>query len=350
MQTLMNEYRIAKTIKLKVSKANNTMPSLGLAIPFQPSMQDKKIIQTQLRHTAGLVQTKMRESYDEMCISNMLTRLEKSFTVLNYNSHRKGISLILTPEEEKLIYLNYPVKPVVYINEHISLLHLTANADRKPEFYFLFLSEKNAILYEHYQDKLHRVFVKIQSRDLNGKANAAGLFKQVSQIIKLLNSNYTKPVFVTGSPNVVQLFCNSPYYSTIFFTLLHEVAPFDEAVKQSLAKEITSHWDYWQSKFIAGRITIAQKTNCFVSKVEAVLKALSHSADGWLLLDKKFKRQLYKSRKVNALFNRSDELMNQLERFLTRGNSIEITEPGLLQNFGGIVLLQNNQPVSRYGN
>ncbi|CAN5483407.1 hypothetical protein BH11BAC3_BH11BAC3_39250 [soil metagenome] len=350
MQTLLTEDRLAKPIKLKIPKASNTIPSIGLAIPFQPSMQDAATIQTQLRNTTNLVQTKMKESYDEACVNNMLTRLEKSFSVLNYKSHCKGISLILTPVEEKLIYLNYPVKPVAYINEHISLLHLTANADSKPEFYFLFLSEKNATLYEHYQDKLHRVYVKVQSLGLNGKADGDELFKQVSQTIKLLNNNDAKPVFVTGSPNVVQLFCNSPYYSTIFFTLLYEVAPFCEAIRNALAKEITNHWHYWQSKFIMGRITIAQKANCFVSNVEAVLKALSYSADGWLLLDKNFKRQLYKSRKVNALFNRSDELMNQLERFLTRGNSIEITEKGLLKNFDGIVLLQNNQSVFRYAN
>ncbi len=86
---------------------------------------------------------------------------------------------------------------------------------------------------------------------------------------------------------------------------------------------------------------IAQKANVLISNTEAVLNALSHSADGLLLLDKRLKRQLYKSRRVNALFNTGDELMNQVERFLTRGNRIEITETGLLKNFGGIVLLQN---------
>jgi hypothetical protein len=60
-----------------------------------------------------------------------------------------------------------------------------------------------------------------------------------------------------------------------------------------------------------------------------------------LLLDKNFKRQLHKSGRLNAIFHKSDELMNQIERFLTRGNCMDITEPGLLEKFGGIVLLQN---------
>ncbi|MEP7143111.1 MAG: hypothetical protein ABI707_09590 [Ferruginibacter sp.] len=342
MQTLLPEYKLANTVKVKLTKAGNAFPSIGLAIPFQPCMQDKAAIQTQLRHAADAAQTKMKDSYDEVWINNTLARLEKLFSKLNYNSHRKSISLILTPDEDKVIYLNFPVKPVTYINEHVSLLDLTANADREPEFYLLFFRENNATLYEHYNTKLHRVYIKNQGLDLNGKIDPAGLFKQVSQTIKLLNGNHEKPVFITGSPNVVELFCNTPYYSNIFFTLLYELAPFCEEKRKSLSKEIANHWDYWYSKFITGRILMAQKANCLLNSVEVVIKALSHSTDGWLLLDKNFKRQLYKSRRMNALFNSSDELMNQIESFLTRGNSIEITETGLLKNLGGIVLLQNN--------
>ncbi|MEP7110792.1 MAG: hypothetical protein ABI760_22550 [Ferruginibacter sp.] len=342
MQTLIPDYRLANAEKLKATNGGKAIPSLGLAIPFQPCMQDERTIQTQLCQAADAAEMKMKDSYDEVCTNNVLVRLEKLFSKLNYNSQRKSVSLILTPDEEKVIYLNFAVKPAIYVSEHVSLLDLTAHADRQPEFYFLFFTENNAALYEHYHGKLHRVYIKTQGLDSDGKTDPAGLFKQVSQTIQLLNSKDEKPVFVTGSPTVVELFRNSPYYSNIFFTLLYESAQFCEKIKISLSKEISNHWDYWHSKFIMGRILIAQKANCLISNVEVVLKALSHSADGWLLFDKSFSRQLYKSRRVNALFNRSDELLNQVELFLTRGNSIEITETGMLKNFGGIVLLLNN--------
>ena len=338
MQTLLTENKLANLVK--VTNRMNNIPSVGLAILFQPSMKDATTIQTQLRFAADAVQRKMKDNYNSVCTSNVLTRLEKLLSGLNYSSHRKSISLVLTPDEEKVIYLNFSVKPVTYINEHISLLQLTANAERQPQFYFLFFRENNATVYEYYDNKLHRVYVKTQDR----KADPAGLFNQVSQTIRLLNTKDEKPVFVTGSPNLVELFCNSPYYTDIYFTLLYEAVRYCEEVRNALAKEISSRWDYWHSKFIAGRIMIAQKANCMINNVEMVFKALSHSADGWLLLDKKLKRQLHKSSRVNALFNKSDEFMNQVERFLTRGNSIEITEPGLIKKFGGIVLLQNTIP------
>lgn len=338
----MQALSVINAAKLKVTKTRSAISSLGLVIPFQPSMQDERAIETILSYAAEVLQTKMQDSYDEVCINNVLARLETLFLKLNYNSHRKSIAVILKPDEEKVTYLNFPVKPVTYLNKYVSLLELTANADRQPDFYYLVLQESSAELYEYHHNQLHRVYATKQEPGLNAKANPGNLFKQVSQTIERINSKNDTSVFVTGSPNVVELFCNSPYYSNIFFTLLYEAAPFGEEIIKSLAKEISSHWDYWQSKFIAGRIMIAQKANAFISNAEAVLNALSRSADGLLLIDKCLKRQLYKSRRINALFNTGDELMNQVERFLTRGNRIEITETGLLKNFGGIVLLQKN--------
>ena len=346
MQTLLLEYKLPATAKVKIIKTRTCISSLGLVIPFQPSMQDERAVETMLKQAAETIHAKMKDSYEEGCIKNVLARLEKLFSKLNYNSHRKSIAVILTPDEEKLTYLNFPVKPVTYLNKYVSLLELTANADRQPDFYYMVLQENSAELYEYHHNQLNRVYATNQQPGLDEKTNPGSLFKQVSQTIERINSKNDKPVFVTGSPNVVELFCNSPYYSNIFFTLLYEATPFGEEIIKSLVKEITSHWNYWQIKFIAGRIMIAQKANALISNAEAVLNALSHSADGLLLLDKRFKRQLYKSRRVNALFNKTDELMNQVERFLTRGNRIEITEPGLLKNFGGIVLLQNQPPGS----
>ena len=342
MQALLTDYILADTLKVQLPKVRTTIPSLGLAIPYQPCMQDKETIQNHFRSAAASVRAKMEDIYDEDCIKDVLARLEKLLTKLNNSSHCKSISLLLSPNEEKILYLNFAVKPITFVSEHVSLLQLTANAERQHEFYLLLLKENTATIYEYAQNRLGRVYIDNQSIGLDGDNDPADLFKRISQTINLLNSKDDKPIFVTGSPNIVELFYNSPYYRNIFFTLLYEVAPFCEEKRKSYAKEISSHWDYWQSKFITGRILIAQSTNCLLGNPETVLPALKSSTDGWLLLDKNFKRQLYKSGRLNARLNTSDELMNQIERFLIRGNRLQITESGLLDKFGGIVLLKTD--------
>ena len=328
---------------MKILKVRTAVSSIGLAIPFHPCMQDEKTIATFLKTAADELQRKMHRRYDETCINSSLTRLEKLFNRLNYNSHRKSVAVILTPDEEKITYLNFPVKPVTYLNKYVSLLELTANAEQQPDFYILVFRENKATLYEWLHNRLHKVFETNQEPRPDEMAiPGSGLFKQVSQTIELLNSKTEKPVIVTGSPNVVEAFSNSEYYSKAFFTFLYETVSFDEEIIQSLSKEISSHWNYWHSKFITSRLLMAQAANSLITNVDSVLAALKKCTDGLLLLDKRLKRQLYKSRRINAFFNKADELMDQVDEFLTRGNRIIVTETGLLKNFGGIVMVQNN--------
>ncbi|MCY7291963.1 MAG: hypothetical protein LH615_07245 [Ferruginibacter sp.] len=324
---------------MNTAKARTAISTLGLVIPFQPSMQDERTIQTWLSNAADAVKIKMKDSYDEVCIKNVLTRLEKLFSKLNYNSHRKSIAVILTPDEEKVTYLNFPVKPVAYLNKYVFLLELAANADRQPDFYFLIVEQSHVKLYEYHHSQLQIVYATKQESGQNEETNSEIVFKQVLQTIERMNANNQKPVFVTGSPKLVELFYNSHCSSNVLFRHLDNQAPFGEERIKEIVQEIISQWKYWRSKFIINRIMIMRNSNILIAHIEVVLEALRRSVDGLLLIDKHLKQQLYKSRRANALFYTTDELMNQVERFLTRGNRIEITETGMLKEFGDIVLL-----------
>ena len=325
----------------KVNKALPVFSSLGLAIPFQPSMVDEKSIEAAWQNTIQIVQTKMNGMYSAECTGKVINRLGKLFAKLNFNTHRKSLAVILTPDEEKLIYLSYPVKPVVFSGSAVSLLDLAANTQQEAGCYYFVLNNNSASLYDYNNKQLLKVYGQ------NNETDAGKLYKNATAIIQLLNSKNEKPVFVTGSPNLVENFCISGYYRDNDFTMLYDIAPYSNEVIQSIVKEITIDWDYWQTKFTAGRVLLAQKANALVSNTESVLHALRKSTDGLLLIDKRFKRQLQKPNiniSYNTFFKIADELLHQIEKFLGRGNRIEITETGLLKDMEGIVLLSNIAP------
>lgn len=326
-----------KTMMRKAVKQLPVFTSLGLIIPFQPSLWDDKSIEAAWQNAIQIAQAKMNGRYSAECIAKVITRLGKLFAKLNFNTHRKSLAVILTPDEEKLIYLSYPVKPVVFSVRAISLLDLAANLQQEAEFYYLVLNKDYASLYDYNSKQLRKVY------EQNNETCPVNLFKNASNTIELLNSKYEKPVFVTGSPNLVEGFCNSSSYSKHFFTLLYHASPFSNEIIHSLVKEITVHWSYWHSKFIKAKIIIAQKAGMLISNIDAVLKALGKCADGLLLVDKQLRHQLQKTSITGGLFQLADEFMRQLEKFLVRGNRIEITETGLLKDMGGVVLLQGNK-------
>ncbi|MDZ4793034.1 MAG: hypothetical protein SGI83_02030 [Bacteroidota bacterium] len=337
----MLDLSVTNNSKRKIIKAGSATWSLGLVIPFQPSMQNERTIQTMLTYVAEIVQTKLQGSYNEVYIYTVLASLEKVFSKLNYNSHCKSIAVILTPEEEKVTYLNFRGKPVTFLNKYVSLLELASITDREPEFYFLLLQETSAEIFEYHNNQLHKVYAQKQKSGCDIKNNTGNLIKGVLNTIELLNSKNDKPVFVTGIPALATTFYKASSIPETVFKIALPVTENTSDKMQLLAAEIARQWKYWQSKFTGGKIILAQRANYLVSNVEAVLQALRRSVDGLLLIDKRLKQQLYKSRRINALYNTGGELMNQIERFLVRGNRIEITETGLQKNFGGIVLLQS---------
>jgi len=325
---------------LKKIRTKKASLSLGLALPFQPSMQDEKTMGNILKDGEESVQVMLNKALDPVDAVDMFTRLQKVFSKLNYNSHCKSIAVLLKPCEERVTYLNFRVKPVVYLNKYVSLLELTSNGDRQPDFYCLVLEQNHAKLYEYNHHQLYQVYATKQEISLDEETNTETLFKQVLLTIERMNGNNEKPVFVTGSPNMVEPFCTSSLCSGIFFRHSDNEGLFVEEKIKRFVKEIISQWNYWQSKFVMDRIMITQKANILIAEIEMVLQALRNGVNGLLLIDKRLKQRLYKSRRANALFNTADELMNQVESFLKRGNRIEIADAGLLQEFGDIVLLQ----------
>lgn len=332
---------IINTSKVKKTGTKKAVLSLGLAFSFHPCMQDEKSMKNVLKDGEERVYVMLNKALNLVDAGDMFERLQKVFNNLNYNSHCKSIAVLLRPDEERVTYLNFPVKPVAYLNKYVSLLELIANTPKEPDFHCLAVEQSRAILYEYYHNRLHQVYATKQEPGLDEKTNPEILFKRVLQTIERLNGFNQKPIFITGSTNLVELFCSIPPYPGIFFRLLDDVAPFDEEIIKRLVKQIIGHWNYWQSNFLMDQIMIAQKANVLIAEIEMVLQALLNGVDGLLLIDKRLKQRLYKSRRANALFNTADELMNQIERFLISGNHIEITEAGSLQQFGGIVLLQN---------
>ena len=317
-----------------IPKLLSEFSSVGFIIPFQPSMWDEKKIESAWNTAMQMVETKLKEKYSEECTSKISFRLKILFGKINLNTHRKSLAIFLTPDEEKIIYLSFPVKPVVFSGNFISLLDIFDSMQHDPDFYYLVLNKGYVCLYVYNNDQLSKVYQQ------NDDITSVNLFKNASNTIELLNGKYEKPVFVTGRPNLVEQFCNSEFYSDNYFTLLYHKTPFSIQIIQSLINEINKHWRYWRSKFIVSRVLLAQKSNGLISHVEAVLQALRRSADGFLLIDNRLKNQVHKSISGKIVFQLADDVECLIEKFLARGNRFEITETDILKDMGGIVLLK----------
>jgi hypothetical protein len=334
---MMDTYR-KQGIKKKI-KVRKAFSSLGLVIPFQPSMWDDKTVLAELIHVLKTVSKALREKYTEECADKVLHRLENIFIRLNFDTLRKSIAIVLDSDKEKIIYLSYAAKPALFFGKSVCLLNLVTNVPREADFYFLVFDEGDVRIYEYCNRQLGKVYEHQTTRLNSHTNNGIDLYPIVFTQIALMNYGYKKPVFISGKEEEMDMFLNRCPFAAITFKKNNLIMKYPIEIIKLMALEINFQWRSLQAKFIEGRIKLAAKSNTLIVNKQAVLQALHKNWDGLLLLDKRLNKQLQKSKSAVPVFEAADELLLEVERFLTRGNVLQITETGLLKNFGGIALL-----------
>jgi hypothetical protein len=298
-------------------------------------MWDDQSLRAVLNYAIEMVETRMEGKFSKECTGKIIERLRKLFMSLNFNTHRQSLAIILTEDQEKVVYLSYPVKPVLFLGKRISLLDMAANIQTEASFYLLVLKKDRAMIYERNSAILTKVYESLNN------SNGDDSFKNAISAIRLLNAQSQKPVFITGNSGSIGQFNFASDYSTIYFSLLHSDDPDSEMVN-SLTNEIVDDWNHWQSKFIAANIVLAQKTNSIVYNIEAVVQFLRKGGGGLLLIEKRIKGKILNPIQ-NSNNSLSGELIMLIEKFLINGNRVEIIPTGLLKDMGGIALLKKDR-------
>ncbi|MEO8822069.1 MAG: hypothetical protein ABI366_00745 [Ginsengibacter sp.] len=334
-----------KTEELTGQEKKQSIYSIGLVFPFYPSMVDKNTIQEILNYTLEVVQAKLESLHTEVEIKQICRRLQKIFKSLNYNSHRKSVAIIIEGEEEKVINLNYSGKPVFLFNETFSLLDLVGNSIQNPEFELLVFKKDGAELYEYFNNSLHKVFGQTEEFCSKAKTDSDCLIRSVSDILKRVNSKNDKPIFVYSEDEyLTNKFCEFFPFKEITFKI--NISSDEDLFSkiQLLVNRIIKQWDFQQTKLVKGQIAIAKRTDTLYSRLNNVISALKHSDNGLLLIDRFMKDEIHNTSRDESLFVATQKLNSEIEKFLARGNRIEITEGGVLENLGGIAFIKDHLP------
>lgn len=329
--------RLAITGRIKPNSPDLAYPSLGIVFPFQPTMWNDRVMNKALAGAKRLVYAMLKDEYSIEADKKIFVRIENIFKKLDFNTHRKSVAIILGPDEEKLIYLDFPVNTMVISGNEISLLDLISGLEKKEEYFLLVLENERKRLYDYNADKLRKVYEE------KGNYNETGLFNKTYNVIELLNSKNENPVFVTGHPKLVELFCSNHAWSKTMFTKISEYNPFEKEMLKSFENEISSHWKHWNTKFITGKILIAQQAGFLITNIEAVTAALIKKADGLLIIDKWFSKRLKNNNSLNGNIKIKNSFLQEVENFLARGNRVLFTEERALKYPGSVALLAHRK-------
>jgi len=323
-------------ISRRAKKPFTGLSKLSLRMPFQPSIWNDASIQSALSHITMLAAAKLKNKYIAKDADNILGRLQQVLSSLTLYTHSKSVAVILSKESEKIIYLNFPVQLSISCSNDISILNF-AIAQPETDFYISLADNDKIILYEHINGHLHKVYEQ-QLNETNKNAGVeAG--KKISSVLAYMTDMYQKPVFIIGTrKQLSSIQWVAPFPETIFEMIKPETTGNADTIS-TIVTEIIARWKYWLSKFHLINIKRATKNNSLVYGYEKVFEALCKNAGGLLLIEKRLKKEFQNRAGFFSQFESKNDFLNQIEKFLSRGNQLIFKENGFLKNWGGIVLL-----------
>lgn len=325
--------RSSRSLPLPVQtrKLRNRVPAMCLVMPFYPCMWNKDTTVAALNNAIYLLQGKMKKKFTAGFIDRTVTLFRSILSMLDFNTHTQGLVVRLTDKGVNIVYLKFPVRSLLTFGKSGYLLECAVNKRQEKDFYLLVFDIIQTSVYQYSQGTLSRVIVR-----------SAGNSHSAATIFDLLEPAHGSPVFVTGIPQLANIFCNK-YGRELFFYLPCVNTSYSPEIIRQLAEDIIAKWQEWHSKFLTGKIREANQAHRLYCGAEQVLKALKDLKDGVLLLDKKLKRKLLRSARGRNNSPVEADLLVQFDRFIERGNLVEITPPGFLRHFGNISLLHDNK-------
>jgi len=320
----------------RTKKPFTGLSKLSFVMPFQPSMWNDNGIQSAFSNITMLASAKLNNKYIAKDAENIIGRLQHILSSLKLYTHSKSVAVILSKESEKIIYLNFPVQLFITCSNDISILNF-AIAQPETDFYISLVDNDKIFLYEHINCRLHKVYEQ-QLNETNKNAGVeAG--KKISSVLAYMTGMYQKPIFIIGTrEQLSSIQWVAPFPETIF-EIIKPAAPGNAEIISTIVTEIIARWKYWLSRFHLINIKRATKNNNLVFSCEKVFEALCKNAGGLLLIEKRLKKELQNRVGLFSQYQANYDFLNQIEKFLSRGNRLIFKENGFLKNWGGIVLL-----------
>jgi hypothetical protein len=311
-------------------KLDPQTPSIGLVIPFYPSMNDDRQINNTLVASLKRVQDELENHNSSAAFkAEAVIKLKALFARLNFLSERKSVAIIIDKNECSTLYLSFNAEPLIIVKEQISFFELIEPTAEDPDFYYLTLEDKNTVLYEYRTKTLFKIF------EQSGK-NA---IHDVCSILNYTNPDNLKPVFVQGPRYLTDKFANRYGLQKIIFK-----NPISEGQKPMKAPssilKITEQWKYWRSHLVSARLRLFQRSDALVHTKANIIHALKENSDGLLLVGKEKRVEICRK----WMFDKQlQEMRTLFERFLSRGNRVILVDDEPLVNYDHIVLLKHSR-------
>jgi hypothetical protein len=309
--------------------------AMALSFPFRPSLDDHEKIRLFLIRVQKKAARRVLHFADRAEADLLLARLNDVIRKLDFDTHRKGVIIIVFLHHHKMIYIKDEIKTTMIFGENLCIFQLVTAIKKEFSFYLVVHGLRRITAYEFKNNFLRQINCKILPQEI-----VLPEAKQLTvSIIEKLYRVEEKPIFLIGRKGLESSTLRNVEPKMPIYSLQQVYGLNTSAYLLKICAALQrDHLNVW-SKYQLFRVSMLNQLDKLFAGLHHVLNALRHNRDGILFIDPSFVKN-FQSLPVHANeLNFKPQFLLDIERFLQRGNHIEVTKADLLLSFGGIALL-----------
>jgi hypothetical protein len=332
-------------------------PSVVITLPFNPKMTPKGQLDTALKEASGKAERELMSRYPRQAALPVIHQLQKMLSELNYSTHKKSIVLLVSPETEKVMYLDNPLETQVLIDSDFRIRDLTTTSQTNVQYLVLLLSGRVSRMYHSdgsglkliknnrlktvyaYLNEVPEKTANFSDPDARKQVMLDKFLHHMDEGLTTILDAYPLPVFVAATDKVLGHFSRITRNDRHIAAYIHKncIGAKESDILETLQPYLRD-WGLVRQQMALKHIDIAIETGKLVSGVEDVAKAARTRNNRLLIVEKDYTDSV--GSPVPGEFYVHDRVDAIVKKVLENGGQVEWVDPGQLDSLGHIALIR----------
>ena len=344
-------------------------PAISIIIPFEPKMSLKHELQHHLKVITDKLDKQLASEYPKDIYLLIMRKLKAIIKDLNYNTHKKSIAIYVSPVFEKVLYLDVLVEEKIIIDDSFEIRDLVYSKKQLNKYLVLILSGNEFKIFLGNAHDFVRLVTNTPEQSIAYKLDTSERISnfsdmderhdielkkfllQVDNSLNIILQAYPIPLFVLGVEKILGLFKKHSKHTVSIIDYIkgnYEAATIPELIK--VIEPYKKDWNKLIEKNIINKIEAAHNNKKLVFGIRDVWKSATNKNGSLLIVEKNYmiaaeptvgKKNIYMAiEPYNKFSYIKDAVDDVIEKILEAGGDVEFVEPGILESYNHIALIQ----------
>jgi hypothetical protein len=344
-------------------------PSVSIILPFEPKMAVHRELEYKLHKVSEQVENELMKTYMPERARPVIDRLKMLIRQIDFTSFKRSVAIFVSPEVEKIYYLDIPVEEKVVIDEPFEIRDVVYSKKDVHKYLVLILNKErsevflgdNADLFcivsnqrGHISDTGDTQAQLHVSNDPARYIQEASdeFFRHIDKILGHILNAYDLPLFILGANKKIEFFKTITQHDDRVINYVN--GDFEGCTQSEIKKAIAPYvgdWKKVKERDIILQLRVAKESKKLSIGIQEVWKQAICKKGRLLIVERSYmhsRQQRYhkdttcqKGDISGTAFFIKDAVDDVIANVLENGGDVEFVDKGVLRDYSHIALIQH---------